>query len=402
MRCLIVTSIFPPVMGGSATVYDSLARHGQGRVVVMAPRVNYLNGQKIPGAAAYDATCGFKVYRVRQLRTAILQAPPNILQRAWVAGKELVLRARVVLAIARTMKAEGITTLCIGELVSNGWLAGIARHWLGLFTIIYVHGEEVSIANAYDRNATRRRRALAAAGRVITVSRFSKQVLIDRMGVPAERITLIPNGVDLSRFSTRPRNPELTERYGLAGRRVLISVGRLVARKGIDRVIACLPALCGDYPDLVYLVVGDGEERDALERQVAELGLSDKVMFAGAVPDDELPDHYVLGDVFILPHGIMPNGDTEGFGIVFLEANACGVPVIAGSAGGSADAVQDGDNGLMIDGQDLAAIDAAVRRLLDDAALRDRLRKGGLYAASQSDWGNRARRFLDACEGGHS
>ena len=150
---------------------------------------------------------------------------------------------------------------------------------------------------------------------------------------------------------------------GLTGDRVLLTVSRLYARKGMDRVIESLPAVLRQVPDLVYLIVGEGSYRPALEALVTQFGLGQHVVFAGAVPDYDLTEHYSLGDVFIMANREMPDGETEGFGLVFLEANACGLPVIAGQAGGSVDAVTDQVNGLVVDGDDTQAIAQAIIRM---------------------------------------
>ena len=214
------------------------------------------------------------------------------------------------------------------------------------------------------------------------------------MGVAEDRITLISNGVDLARFAPREPRPELAARYGLAGRPVLLTVGRLHERKGMDRVVDALPAIRAAVPGLRYLMVGDGPYRASLERRAAERGVADAVVFAGAVGDSELVDHYALADVFVMANREMPDGDNEGFGLVFLEANACGVPVVAGDAGGSVDAVTPGLNGLVVDGRDPDAIARAVVRLFTDAGLRAQLtadgrrsRRGrGGTAASSGSW----------------
>ena len=179
---------------------------------------------------------------------------------------------------------------------------------------------------------------------------------------------------------------------------VLLTISRLYARKGIDRVIESLPAIVRRSPDIVYLIVGEGSYRPVLEDLVARHGLGRNVVFAGAVPDYELTDHYSLGDVFIMANRQMPDGETEGFGLVFLEANACGLPVIAGRDGGSVDAVTDQLNGLLVDGNDPAAIAEAVNRVFADDALRRRLRAGGAEVALASGWDRRVEQFLQFCD----
>jgi len=270
--------------------------------------------------------------------------------------------------------------------VAGGWLAGACRRLFGLKTVIYVHGEEISTRSQYDEGGRRRRRALAAADGVIAVSRFTRETLIKGFDVPPEKIELISNGVDLARFVPRPRPEYLVARYGLEGRRVLLTVSRLYARKGIDRVIECLPSVLPHFPDLVYLIVGEGSYRPELEQLVSQHDLGAHVVFAGAVPDHELVEHYSLGDVFIMANREMPDGETEGFGLVFLEANACGLPVIAGKAGGSVDAVTDQVNGLVVDGDNPVAIAEAVTALFSASELTEGLRVGGMKVARKAGW----------------
>ncbi len=399
-RCLIVTSVFPPVHGGSASVYDSLARFAGGRVCVLAPSHDYTTGLPIAGAAAFDAAAPFTVYRIRLLRTQMRDGRSSARRRLMLAAEEMAMRARVMRAIAAIARTEGIGSVCIGELAAGGWLAASCRRMFGVRVVIYVHGEEISTRNGYDQRGWRRRRALSQADTVVAVSRFTQAALTDLMGMDPARIALIPNGVDLVRFMPRPSRPDLLARYGLEGRRVLLTVGRPCARKGMDRVIEALPALLRAMPDLIYLVVGDSAWRPVLERQARQTGVAQAVVFAGSVPACDLADHYALAQVFIMANRALPDGDTEGFGLVFLEANACCVPVIAGQAGGSTDAVTDGVNGICVDGDDRQAVADAILRLFGDADLRIRLRETGLRVAARAGWPDRVARFLAVCDGG--
>ena len=397
-RCLVVANTFPPVHGGSAIVYDSLARFSGGRVSVLAPREDYRSGWPIQGWREFDRRAPFKVHRLRLLRTCLLPDDAGIRQRLFGLVADLIIRVSTLRAISRIVRTENITVLCIGELVAGGWLADACWRLFGLKTLIYIHGEEISTRTRYDEGGQRRRRAFAAAHGIVAVSRFTRQTLIEGFGVPAAKIELVSNGVDLARFVPRPRPAHLMARYGLAGRPVLLTISRLYARKGIDRVIESLPAIVRQSPDIVYLIVGEGSYRPTLEDLVAHHGLGRNVVFAGAVPDYELTDHYSLGDVFIMANRRMPDGETEGFGLVFLEANACGLPVIAGRAGGSVDAVTDQLNGLLVDGNDPAAIAEAVNRVFADDALRQRLRTGGIEVALASGWDRRVEQFLQFCD----
>jgi phosphatidylinositol alpha-1,6-mannosyltransferase len=397
-RCLVVANTFPPVHGGSAIVYDSLARFGGGRVSVLAPQEDYRNGWPILGWREFDRRAPFKVHRVRLLRTLFLPADAGVLQRIGGLTADLVIRLSVLGCIWRIIRAENIGVLCIGELVAGGWLAGACRRLFGLKTLIYIHGEEISTRARYDQGGQRRRWALSAANGIVAVSRFTQDTLTRVFDVPPGKIELVSNGVDLARFVPRPRSAHLAARYDLERRPVLLTVSRLYARKGIDRVIESLPIVLRRFPDLVYLIVGEGTYRPELEGLVLSHGLGRNVVFAGAVPDYELTEHYSLGDAFIMANREMPDGETEGFGLVFLEANACGLPVVAGRAGGSVDAVADQVNGLVVDGDDAAAIAAAIIRMFEDDGLRDSLRAGGEAVASQSGWDRRVAQFLRFCD----
>jgi phosphatidylinositol alpha-1,6-mannosyltransferase len=397
-RCLLVANVFPPVHGGSATVYGNLARHAGGNLSVLAPSRDYLTGKELAAWRQYDAAAPFPIHRLDLLRTRMV-ADLRLRDRVILKAQDVVIRLRLITSIARIRRDQNIGSLCIGELVAGGWLVRISR-LLGLRTIIYVHGEEVSISDSYDFSRSRRRSTLARADAVVAVSRFARDSLIRLMGVESSKITLIPNGVDLASFAPRPRRADLVARYRLAGRQVLLTVGRLSERKGMDRVIESLPALRRILPDLVYLMVGDGPYRPALAALSVHLGVADATIFAGAVAQEELADHYALADVFIMANRALPDGDTEGFGLVFLEANACGIPVIAGCAGGSIDAVEDGVNGLVIDGDNAGSITAAVLKLFGDADLRNHLVQGGFSVASRSGWPDRVARFLSVCEAG--
>ncbi len=397
-RCLVVANTFPPVHGGSAVVYDSLARFGHGRVSVLAPREDYRFGWPIGFWREFDRAAPFRVHRIHLLRTFLLDEEPSLPRRVVAALRDVTIRIVLLRAIRRIARTEDIGVVCIGELVASGWLAAISRRWFGLRSVIYVHGEEISSRMPYDVDGGRRRRALAEADAIVAVSRFTREALETTMGVPPGKIALISNGVDLRRFVPRPRRPDLMARYGLAGRRVLLTVGRLYARKGMDRVIESLPAVLRVLPDVRYLLVGDGTYRAELEQLARACGVREAVVFAGAVPDAELIDHYALADVFIMANREMPDGDTEGFGLVFLEANACGIPVIAGKAGGSVDAVTDLVNGLVVDGDQTAQIAAAILRLFQDDALRERLVQTGNTVAARSGWDSRVGQFLALCD----
>ena len=400
-RILLITNNLPPVRGGSANVYDNLARHAGGDIAVIAPKLSYLDGLPLIAWREHDRLAPYPVIRLNLLRTIIDPARPGGflhrgLPRLWLRLHDLAIRARLLTVLAHALMRERVAGVCIGELVASAWLLDVLRVCFPRVTrAVYVHGEEITTSFGYDTTLERRRRALLAAQHVVVVSRFTAGVVAELLGTSAPgRIRLIENGVDVARFRPLPRPADLVAKYGLGGCFVFISVCRLLEKKGIDHAILAFAEIAAAYPDSRYLVIGDGPYGPALAAIAAERGVADKVVFTGPVADDELVEHYALGDIFVMPNRRLDNGDTEGFGLVFLEANACGLPVIAGSDGGSKDAVRHGVNGLLVDGHSVSAIAAAMRDLRQDAALRERLRAGGQAVAAGADWRHKAREFM--------
>lgn len=400
VRCLLIANIFPPINGGSAVVYESMARFSPpGSMRVLAPWKHYVDGTELAGWRDFDASVSYPIDRIELLRPPMMSTDPrNRLESLWrVAAIDLPIYAKVFRTVGRLIKREGINVICIGELVSNSWIGLMCRRVFGVPFINYIHGEEITAEMPFRRFGQRRAEYLAKADGVIGVSDFTVRELQTRMSVPREKICLIHNGVDIDRFRAFPPVMDIRAKHGLQGRRIILSVGRQVARKGFDRVIEALPAILSVCPDAHYVLVGQGDYRKTLESLVDKLNLEPHVTFAGPVPPAELASYYQSCDVFAMPNRTMSDGDTEGFGLVFLEANACGKAVVAGRAGGAVEAVLDGDNGLLVDGESVQAVGDAIVSILVDDALRLRLESGGLRRAESSSWQAQAERFQEFC-----
>ncbi len=190
------------------------------------------------------------------------------------------------------------------------------------------------------------RHLVARTRSVVAVSAFTLERFTEWAGPPRGDAVVVPNSIPDGRFSPGPKPAGLLARYGLEGRTVLLTLCRLASTeqyKGIDEVLAALPALQSHLPDIAYLVCGDGDDRPRLEARVRSLGLERFVTFAGYVPESEKADHYRLADAFVMP------SRGEGFGIVYLEALASGLPVVAGDSDGSREALRDGRLGVLVD-----------------------------------------------------
>jgi phosphatidylinositol alpha-1,6-mannosyltransferase len=234
-------------------------------------------------------------------------------------------------------------------IIDDGHLAVWLKRWLRLPFLVYAHGNE--ILRVLQGIWPVQKANLQAADRIVANSRYTAG-LLEQAGVDPLRIRVIHPGCDAERFRPLRVDPALRERLlgHRAGGRVILTVGHLVERKGHDMVIQALPRLSRLVPEAVYLIVGDGPCRGTLDRLARAAGVRDRVIFAGRVDDKDLPALYALSDVFVMPSRVRPaECDVEGFGLVFLEANACGKPVVGGRTGGIPEAIVDGETGFLVD-----------------------------------------------------
>jgi phosphatidylinositol alpha-1,6-mannosyltransferase len=400
VRCLMVASTFGPLHGGSAVVYENLCKHmPPGSVRVLTAKINYLNGREIEGWQEHDRAASFPVDRVPLLRPLMQPPPANIgVSLARFAFKDIPLYASVLLAAAKLAKRHRINVVCIGDLVASSWLGIALRKVLGTRLMIYVHGEEITTATSGRLHGNKRRDYLNAADKVVAVSSFTCDALTRHMGLRAEQMALVPNGVDTDRFTPGGRDPDLVQKHGLEGKKVVLTLGRLVARKGADMGITAMAKVIRQRPDVHYLIVGDGELRPELELLIAQENVGAHVTMVGAVSEPDLVRYFRLCDLFLMPNRTMPDGDTEGFGLVFREANACGKPVIGGRAGGVVEAVVDGESGFLVNGEDPDEIAARVLEMLGDNALAAFLGRRGLEIARSSSTREVAARFVQIAE----
>jgi len=400
VRCLMIASTFPPIHGGSAVVYDSLCRNmPAGSIRVLTAKTSYVSGKEIEGWREHDAAVDYPVERIELLRPRMLPAPANSLVSAGrLLFQDVPLYARAFLRAARIIRRERINVVCVGELVAGSMLGIALKKLFKVKLVVYVHGEEITTASSGRLYGNKRKQYLQAFDKVVAVSSFTCDALTSLMDTPPDAITLIPNGVDTHRFTPGPRDESLIRKHNLAGKKIVLTVGRMVARKGIDMTIQAIAQLVQQRQDLHYLVVGDGEMRPQLERMIVDLGLQEYVTLVGKVSDDELLAYLRTCDLFVMANRTLADGDTEGFGLVFREANACHKPVVGGRAGGAVEAVRDGQSGLLVDGYQPAEIAAAIDRILSDPALAQRLADYGLQLARDNNTVAVARQFLRTCE----
>ncbi|WP_445766384.1 glycosyltransferase family 4 protein [Rheinheimera sp.] len=399
MKYLLITSIFPPINGGSAVVYEKIAEYcADHALIVLAPKRHCATNEWLEGWQQYDSTAPFQVVRTTLLRPLVVVSKSRLQSLYLFLCKDIPLYLKILRLSMKLIKQHDIKVVCIGELNSLGWLGIALKRLLGIKLICYIHGEEVTTDTPYRNFSRNRKHYLKHADALVAVSKFTRDYLINGFRVPEDKITLIPNGVDLNVFAPAEKSAALLQRYNLQHKKIMLTVGRLVPRKGIDKTLEAMPAIIKAVPDVHYLIVGIGPYQDKLKQLVQQYNLQDYVTFTGKISQQELVQHYQLCDVFIMANRTMPDGDTEGFGLVFLEANACGKPVVGGKAGGAVEAVQHGYNGLSVNGYQSAEIADAVTLLLTDDAKYQQISQNGLALVQQCRFERCAERFDQLCK----
>lgn len=389
-KCLLITPHYFPMYGGALTVYDNYSRNAGGQIEILTAYTNYIDGQEVNGWQAFDAGASYPVHRIEALRSSRDRVPPSFPVRIW---KDWCLDRKVWKAVRSLLKERKANIVCIGALDTLGWLVRPIKKLLGLKVVVFVHGEEVA-QEAYSWLADRRRhKALHGADKIIVVSSFTAKVVQEKYEVPAGRVCCLPNGVDLEQFDCglldeRANAPEALEKP------YTFSCGRLVARKGFDILIEAWKRVTETLPHAQLVIGGEGPLESKLKARIKELHLEDNIRMLGWVPNEALPIAYGNADLFVMPNRTMDDGDTEGFGLVLLEAAAMGVPSIAGVDGGVPDAVMDGETGILVDSKGADEVAARIIELLTDDALRKRLGNNALKHAQTQGWSEKTEELL--------
>ena len=358
MRVALVTTDFPPMEGGIAVLFSDLARacSEKCRVTVLAPSTH--------GAERFDARQRYPVVR--------LPGPPPVREAGFLRS------------LARLERAEGLDVVGCASWIPAGLLAYL--WWIRRKTpyLVWAHGSEIVDDWRTPRRVLKsglrplKKLILRNCAAVVANSHYTRNLLVEQ-GVSPSLIEVILPAADPNRFTPSPPSQAAILRYRRGAIHCLLTVARLDPHKGHARVLEALAHHLRDIPGVRYLIAGSGPEGAALRRLAASLGVEGQVEFLGYVPDEELPDLYRAADIFVMPSGFMPGrlDYVEGFGIAYLEAAASAKPVVAGASGGTADAVVDGVTGLLVDPQDPAAVGRAIRLLIEDPSLAERLGRAG-------------------------
>jgi phosphatidylinositol alpha-1,6-mannosyltransferase len=339
VRHLFITNDFPPKQGGIESYLTSLLKgFAPEGVAVVAPARE--------GWEDVDAGLPYEVYRVHG---SYLRATRDV--------------HRTITRAIERIEADAMHFLAALPL---GRLGPKIREESGIPFSVVAHGTgEILLPSRVPLARRALREVLSEADVVFANSNFTRGHVDDITKGEAHTVVLHPT-VDVDRFSLAVGGGHIRDEIGAGGRFVVLFVSRLVKRKGADLLVNA----CAAFPDVLLVMVGDGPERRSLERLVHVLDIDDRVFFAGAVDDVELPEYYAAADAFCMPCTDRLRGlDTEGFGIVYLEAQAAGLPCIAGRCGGSAEAVEDGVTGVVLNEPSAKSVAVEIKRLLRDPAL---------------------------------
>src|SRR4051812_22855778 len=340
-RTLLVTNDFPPRPGGIQQFVHNLAvRQPAGSLVVYASTWK--------GAEKFDAEQPFEVVREP---TGMLLPTPAVARRAAALARE-----------------HGCDRVWFGAAAPLGLLADGLRRTAGIGrAVALTHGHEIGWAALPVARQLLRR--IARGNDVVTYLGEYQRVRLDRALRGLTHLDRLAPGVDVDTFHPAVPGDAVRKRYGLSGRPVIVCVSRLVPRKGQDMLVRALPTIRRRVPGAALLIVSGGPYRDKLQALARAEGVESDVVFTGSVRWAELPAHYAAGDVYAMPCRTRSAGlDVEGLGIVYLEASATGLPVLAGDSGGAPDAVREGETGFVVDGRDVSAIAGRLTDLLTDRA----------------------------------
>jgi len=373
---LVVSEVFPPAIGGSGALLENIYRRIEDR------RVRVLAHEAPPRLPPYAGP--LEVSRVS------MTAPDWGVIRPASLWRHL----RVARVIRTSLDHEPAIVHCARAL-PEGLSAAMALAGRAGQYMCWLHGEELGYASTSRELTWLARRVYRGAAAVIANSQNSKQMLVRDWDVPDSRVHVVYPGVDTERFRPDVDGRAMRARVASDDDVLFLSVGRLQRRKGHDMVLRALARLRQSVPRVRYVIVGDGPHQAQLEAEAGALDVMDIVHFVGPASDADLPGWYAAADVFVMPNR-SDGVDFEGFGIVFLEAAAAGLPVIGGRSGGVPEAVADDVTGRLVDGENLEELMSAMQAYARSPDLRKTAgTRGRLRAVQQFTWDIVARRFLD-------
>ncbi len=368
-KTLLLTEIFPPTVGGSGRLFwEIVSRLPADRFMVAAADV--------PGAADFDRTHSHTVVRL----------PMAITDRGLRKVSSLKYYLRTAWRVRKLVKEHNVGLLICGRNLPEGFVGLLVHRLCGVPFAFFNHGEDIGVSRTSREMTWMTNRVMKRAVAALGNSFNTRRMLIEDWGYPAEKVHVIQPGVDAKKFVPAPTDDQFRAELGWAGRRVLLTVGRLQKRKGHDTMIRALPAVRAQVPDVLYAIIGTGEEDAALRALAAECGVADAVQFLGGVGDERMTKCYQQCNLFVLANRTV-GADIEGFGMVLLEAQACGKAVVAGDSGGTGETMLVPDTGRVVNCDGPDKLTEVLTELLNDPAeLAAMGVRGRAWVEGRFDW----------------
>jgi phosphatidylinositol alpha-1,6-mannosyltransferase len=347
------------------------------------PRDQYLIAAAAsPTAAEFDRTHDRSIVRL----------PMKIGDRGLRKYGSLKFYLQTAARVRKLVRQHGIELLHCARNLPEGFVGYLVNQWCGVPYLFYTHGEDIGVSRRSREMAWMTRRVMNRAIGAIGSSFNTQRLLREEWNYPADRIGVIQPGVDVHRYQMTDPSPRVRAELGWTDRTVLLTVGRLQLRKGHDRLIRGLKAIRERCPNVLYAIVGTGDQEPALRELVNAEGVSEQVQFLGGVNDERMVQCHQQCDLFVLPNREIA-GDIEGFGIVLLEAQACGKPVLAGDSGGTAETMDIPHTGRVVNCDTPEPLAAAIIDLLSDRSrLTEMGRRGRKWVEERFDWSKVAER----------
>jgi phosphatidyl-myo-inositol dimannoside synthase len=377
VKLLLISEVFPPQMGGSGRWLWELYRR-------LPMDVDIAAGE-CAGADVFDRSHDARITRM------------PLVFSTWSLGhpRGAVQYLKTARAVRRLFRGARPDAIHCGKCLPDGLVGLAARLGTAIPVWTYVHGEELRLAATSRELRALTKHVLGASARVIANSQHTSRLVAADWNVPRERITVLHPGVDASKFTPAAPDAAVRARLGWTGRRVVLTVGALQKRKGQDMMIRALPAIREHVPDVLYAIAGEGWELAYLQDLVREMNVGDLVQFRKVVSEEELIQCYQQCDLFALPNRQV-GWDFEGFGIVLLEAQACGRAVIAGRSGGTGEAMAVGRSGELVDCDAPEDLARTVVALLGDPGRRAEMgAHGRQLVVDRFDWPSLTREASD-------
>lgn len=383
-RCdvLLAVDAYLPWSGGSRIYYDNLYRRMAGQFGLS---VN-VETSHCSGDVLFDETSSSDLLKIHRNGERLTD---------WKMHRAPVL-ARKVMRIARAAQDCAPAAVHCGDLFPQDFAGMLLRKLRRTPLLVFVHGDEISQTQGRRLQPRLRDAIYHSADFIVAANRYAYDRVIDILG-SSDRVAMITPGVDYELFYPGARPEWISRDFGIGSSPLLVTVGRLVKKKGHETVLRSLPEVKRTFPDVQYLIVGDGPERSRLQNLVMDLGLASCVRFSGDIPNHKLGDFYRAADIFCLVNQQDPTGDIESFGMVFIEAGASGKPVVGGRSGGTTQSVLDGQTGILCEPGNSSQLSDLLSLLLSSYELRRRMGDAGLKRAQlEFDWDRRAAQLLDA------